>query len=269
MVRPQGDPDAGVHLHRDVIECKWCAQRVHQRTGLRAGSRQIGLGSSTANSSVADARQKVPWPYRPRQPFRDAIQQFVAHGSAQGNGDLLGVIQRQQHKPDLCAPTIPPAGAGLVEGCGRQCRGHSKPVGQPGQLVGHHLMVAFSQCADVAECHREPCCDRSQAQCGQRHRQPFAASQKSHAEGNDPARHRHNNDVRPMFGRGAACGSPTPRLQRLSGETRPTSTRPAGSLPDTRRALPGTDKSYLPPQTIRTQRRAAPNSARCANRGGK
>ena len=154
------------------------------------GSRQIGVGQQHREFIRADARQKVPRPYRQRQPFRDAIQQFVTHCSAQGNGDLPGVLQRQQNKPELCAPTIPPAGAGLVEGCGRQCSAHSKPVGQPGRLVGHHLMVAFSQCADIAECHREPCGDRGQAQRGQRHRQAFAASQKSHAKCDYRARHR-------------------------------------------------------------------------------
>ena len=155
------------------------------------GSRQIGVGQQHREFIRADARQR-------RSPGRtDSDNRFAMryNSSSLTVRPRVTVISREcsnasKTSPSFCAPTIPPAGAGLVEGCGRQCSAHSKPVGQPGRLVGHHLMVAFSQCADIAECHREPCGDRGQAQRGQRHRQAFAASQKSHAKCDYRARHR-------------------------------------------------------------------------------
>jgi hypothetical protein len=44
MVRPHCHTDAGVYLNGHVSERKRCAQRVHQRTGLRTGGCQIRLG---------------------------------------------------------------------------------------------------------------------------------------------------------------------------------------------------------------------------------
>ena len=207
MVGVQRYSDAGVDLHGYLVEVERCEQGLDQVAGLGTNGREIHpVCEQDGELVAAGADEQILGSQRFRQPPCDVTQQFVADVATEGVINLLELVQGQQKQPLPGRARSVRFGAAVVERYGCQRGGQCPAVGQPGQVVGHGLLVAFGHRTDVSQRHRKADRDDRHGSL-----QPAPPPRGNHSRGSTPpVRQRCRPPTEPTTRGRVSNGTPRP-----------------------------------------------------------